>query len=51
MASAAGTAAEKVSNLRCPSKTFTIWGTHMVFFRDIASPREVCNEAVSLPAQ
>jgi hypothetical protein len=48
-ASAAGTAAEKVSNLRCPSKTFTIWGTHLVFFRDIASPREVCNDVVPLP--
>ena len=50
-ASAAGTAAEKVSKLRCPSKTFTIWGSHLVFFRDIASPREVCNDVVSLPEQ
>jgi hypothetical protein len=48
-ASAAGTAAEKVSNLRCPSKTFTIWGTHLVFFRDIATPREVCNDVAPLP--
>ena len=50
-ASAAGTAAEKVSNLRCPSKTFTIWGTHLVFFRDIATPREVCNDVAPLPEQ
>jgi hypothetical protein len=50
-ASAAGTTVEKASNLRCPSKTFTIWGTHLVFFRDIASPREVCNDVVPLPEQ
>jgi hypothetical protein len=50
-ASAAGTAVEKISKLRCPSKTFTIWGSHLVFFRDIASPREVCNDVVSLPEQ
>jgi hypothetical protein len=47
----AGTKPEKVANLRCPSKTFTIWGSHVVFFRDIASPREVCNDVVPLPEQ
>ncbi len=46
---AGSTVAEKASNLRCPSKTFTVWGTHLVFFRDVASPREVCNDVVPLP--
>jgi hypothetical protein len=50
-ASAAGKVAEQVSKLRCPSRTFTIWGGNLVFFRDIASPREVCNDVVPLPEQ
>jgi hypothetical protein len=47
--SAAGTARERVADLKCPSRTFTIWGGQMVFFRDIPSPREVCNSVVPLP--
>jgi hypothetical protein len=47
--SAAGTAREQVADLRCPSRTFTIWGGQLVFFRDIPSPREVCNSVVPLP--
>jgi len=47
--SAAGTAREQVADLKCPSRTFTIWGGQLVFFRDIASPREVCNSVAPLP--
>jgi hypothetical protein len=49
-ASAGRTANEQVSDLRCPSRTFTIWGGKLVFFRDIPSPREVCNSVAPLPA-
>jgi len=48
-ATAAGVTVEKIANLRCPSRTFTIWGGQLIFFRDIASPREVCNSVAPLP--
>ena len=48
-ATARGTIVEKVTDLRCPSRTFTIWGGHLVFFRDISTPREVCNSVAPLP--
>jgi hypothetical protein len=38
-----------VDNVRCPTKTFTIWGDHLVFFRDIALPRVVCNSVAAIP--
>ena len=46
---AAGTARERVAALKCPSRTFVIWGGQLVFFRDIPSPREVCNSVAPLP--
>ncbi|HLX08068.1 MAG TPA: hypothetical protein VKY89_09440 [Thermoanaerobaculia bacterium] len=46
---AAGTTPMRVSTLRCPSRTFTIWGGQLVFFRDISTPREVCNSVAPLP--
>ncbi len=46
---AAGATVAQVSNLRCPSRTFTIWGGQLVFFRDISTPREVCNSVAPLP--
>jgi hypothetical protein len=49
-ATAAGTRVEQVGNLRCPSRTFTIWGGQLIFFRDIASPREVCTSVAPLPS-
>jgi hypothetical protein len=48
-ATAAGTTVKEVAKLRCPSLDFTIWGRQLVFFRDIATPREVCNSVVPLP--
>jgi hypothetical protein len=48
-ATAKGAVAVDVPDLRCPSRTFTIWGDHLLFFRDITSPREVCNSLAPLP--
>lgn len=49
-ASAAGTTAARLTDVRCPSRTFTIWGGQILFYRDIATPREVCNSFAALPA-
>lgn len=46
---AAGAAPRQVANLRCPGRTFTIWGDNLIFYRDIAVPREVCNSIAPLP--
>lgn len=48
-ATAAGTAVKEVTKLRCPSLDFTIWGGQLLFFRDISTPREVCNSVAQLP--
>jgi hypothetical protein len=47
--SAKGKVAEQVGKLRCPGRTFTIWGDNLIFYRDIALPREVCNSIAPLP--
>jgi hypothetical protein len=47
-ATASGTTVKEVTKLRCPSLDFTIWGSQLVFFRDIFTPREVCNSVAPL---
>nr|MDP9119872.1 hypothetical protein [Acidobacteriota bacterium] len=47
--SAAGSVAHTVTGVGCPSRSFTLWGRMLVFYRDIAVPREVCNSVVRLP--
>jgi hypothetical protein len=48
-ATAAGSTQKTLEHVRCPAKSFTIWGDNLIFFRDIASPRLVCNSVAPLP--
>ncbi len=48
-ADARGAAAARVEGVRCPARTFTIWGDHLIFYRDVALPRAVCNSVAPLP--
>jgi hypothetical protein len=48
-ANAAGTVSERVDGVHCPARTFTIWGDHLIFYRDVALPRAVCNSVAPLP--
>jgi hypothetical protein len=48
-ATASGSSQKTVEKLRCPAKSFTIWGDDLIFFRDVASPRAVCNSVAPLP--
>jgi hypothetical protein len=46
---ASGSTPKTMEKVGCPAKSFTIWGDNLIFFRDIASPRAVCNSVAPLP--